>query len=72
MQAKATLEALIDAVLEKLRSLPTAGNRKKPPLLIKIAPDLNEEDVTDVVDVLLERYVVKNLRWIYFFALPLS
>ena len=54
MQGKATLEALLDAVLDKLNSLP-AGSRR-PPLLIKIAPDLANGDVDDVVDVLLQRY----------------
>ena len=53
MQGKATLEALLDAVLDKLNSQP-AGSRM-PPLLIKIAPDLADDDVEDVVDVLLQR-----------------
>ena len=53
MQAKATLEALVDAALEKLQSMPEGSRR--PPLLIKIAPDLAEGDVDDVVQVLLER-----------------
>jgi len=53
MQGRATLEALLDAVLDKLNSLP-AGSRR-PPLLIKIAPDLANGDVDDVVDVLLQR-----------------
>jgi len=54
MQGKATLEALLDAVLDKLRSMPE-GSRRKPPLLVKIAPDLADGDVDDVVQVLLER-----------------
>ena len=60
MQAKATLEALLDAVLDKLKALPKEIRR--PPLLLKIAPDLADDDVEDVVQVLLERYCDKKKR----------
>ena len=61
MQGKATLESLLDAVMDKLNSISADGAIKRPPLLVKIAPDLADGDVDDVVDVLLQR-LVENSR----------
>merc|ERR1712136_307908 len=54
MQAKAVLEELLDSAIGQLQVMTKAGTRR-PPLLVKIAPDLTDNDIEDVVDVLLKR-----------------
>jgi dihydroorotate dehydrogenase len=53
MQGKDALTALVDAVLGKLDNL--VSGVKRPPLLVKIAPDLNDDDIRDIVSVILPR-----------------
>lgn len=49
MQGKQQLKELIDKVLEARDNLPV---QRKPPVLVKIAPDLSDEDKKDIADVL--------------------
>ncbi len=50
LQAAAALSAIVDAV----RSTPLPGDKRHPPLLIKVAPDLDDAHLRDIVDVALE------------------
>lgn len=52
LQHREQLEKLLNAVLEAKDSLPE-GHR--PPILIKIAPDLTEEDKHDIANVILSK-----------------
>jgi dihydroorotate dehydrogenase len=49
LQDRAALSALVDAVLEARRALPG----RRPPLLVKIAPDLVDKELEDVAAVAL-------------------
>ncbi|KAL4234925.1 hypothetical protein ACF0H5_006566 [Mactra antiquata] len=51
MQGKKQLEDLISQVSEERKRLPLTH---KPPMLVKIAPDLTDQDKQDIVDVVLK------------------
>ena len=54
LQKKAELENLISQVVEARNDLKL---EKLPPLLLKIAPDLNAEERKDIIDVILQDHV---------------
>ena len=54
LQQKAELENLISCVLEARNKLSIP---KLPPLLLKVAPDLNEDEEKDIVTVILKEKV---------------
>ena len=54
LQKKAELENLISQVVKARNNLKL---EKLPPLLLKIAPDLNAEERKDIVDVILQDHV---------------
>jgi dihydroorotate dehydrogenase len=54
LQQKNELENLISCGLEARNNL---GVTKLPPLLLKIAPDLNEEERKDIANVILKDHV---------------
>ncbi len=54
LQQKDELENLISCVLEARNTL---GITKLPPLLLKIAPDLNEDERKDIANVILKEHV---------------
>ena len=58
LQRKAALEKLIGRVVEARNGL---ENEKRPPLLLKIAPDLSEEEKKDIVSVILQEKVINFL-----------
>ncbi len=53
LQGKGELEDLLGRLMEARSSLPSEQDRKKP-LLLKIAPDLTDEDQSDIADVSLQ------------------
>ena len=58
LQERDRLDALVGAVTERLRLLAQAEARPRPkPLLVKVAPDLDEQALDDVVAVCLARGV---------------
>ncbi len=59
MQGREQLKQLIDKVLAERDKLP--GNRK-PPLLVKIAPDLTEQDKSDISAVCARKQVRAILK----------
>jgi len=59
LQKKAELENLISQVVVARNNL---NLEKLPPLLLKIAPDLNEEERKDIADVILQ----DNVNLIFF------
>ncbi len=52
LQQKKDLGALLQAVQKELKK-----QKVSPPLLVKIAPDLNETEITDIVDVVMSESV---------------
>jgi dihydroorotate dehydrogenase len=50
LQAAASLAAIVDAI----RSAPLPGGGAHPPLLVKVAPDLDDEQLRDIVDLALQ------------------
>ena len=54
LQQKSELENLISCVLEARNNLSIP---KLPPLLLKVAPDLNEDEKKDIVTVILKEKV---------------
>lgn len=55
LQDKEPLTELLEAVMAERRL--SCGASNPPPLLVKLAPDLNEEQLTDIADVLLAQKV---------------
>ena len=55
MQGKNELHQLLTQVLGERDKLPGA---KRPPMLVKIAPDLSEQDKKDIADVILQMKVI--------------
>lgn len=55
LQDKEPLAELLDAVMAERRL--SCGSSNPPPLLVKLAPDLTEEQLTDIAAVLLEKQV---------------
>lgn len=51
MQGKQQLEELVAKVSKERKNIPT---ERKPPLLVKIAPDLTEQDKKDITDVVMK------------------
>jgi dihydroorotate dehydrogenase len=56
LQARQALEALLAVLLEERRALSTRFGRKTP-LLVKLAPDLNEAELEDALGVLLDAHL---------------
>ncbi|TDQ82081.1 dihydroorotate oxidase A [Dongia mobilis] len=56
LQGRAPLAALIDRARAARDALPVAPNGGRPPLLLKIAPDLTAEDRVDIAEVALGRH----------------
>jgi dihydroorotate dehydrogenase len=52
LQGRAMLEDLLGAIAKERLALTPAG-RKAPPILVKLAPDLSDEELEDAVDVIL-------------------
>jgi dihydroorotate dehydrogenase len=55
LQARARLDALLSAVLEVRADL--AGGERPKPLLVKLAPDLAEDDEAEIAEVALKRSI---------------
>jgi dihydroorotate dehydrogenase len=56
LQERDRLDALVGALAAQLRTLAQAEDRPQPkPLLVKVAPDLDEQALDDLVDVCLAR-----------------
>ncbi len=53
LQAASALNPIIDAI----RGVVLEDGREHPPLLVKVAPDLSDEDLFEIVDLALERGV---------------
>lgn len=51
MQNRSELSSLIQAALQERNRI--QNSQKKTPLLIKIAPDLNDQDLEEIADVIL-------------------
>ena len=56
LQARDRLDALLAALIARLRERASASGRAQPkPLLVKVAPDLDDAGLDDVVDICLAR-----------------
>lgn len=70
LQGKVALEELIGRVVEARNSL---GLEKRPPLLLKVAPDLSEQEKKDIATVILKEKVAKRCSsFLGLFYNPLS
>jgi dihydroorotate dehydrogenase len=54
LQARESLAVLLGALMERNATLARSRNERPKPLLVKIAPDLNETQLADLVDLCLD------------------
>ncbi|GHO46274.1 quinone-dependent dihydroorotate dehydrogenase [Ktedonospora formicarum] len=57
LQDKEPLDRLLQAVVQESESIATKSGVNAKPVLVKIAPDLSEEQINDVIEVCLSRRV---------------
>lgn len=57
LQDKEPLDRLLQAVVQETEAIAAQNNEKAKPVLVKIAPDLSNEQIDDVIEVCLQRGV---------------